>query len=306
MGRVERVPQLPYPTDVSTLERQGEYIKQLYHILQEHFTAQPRDFDIKLDDWLGTDDNTDLNASTTAHGLLPKLDNTATNFLNGTGAWSAPAGAVTTAFKTITGITNDVVADSTTDTLTLGSADNKLTIVGTTATDTITFTVDETNIDHDNLTNTHNLTTDIDHDALTNFAAGEHFTMLDEDAMGTNSDTRAATQQSIKAYVDGSIIVHNYDTLVEGSHTGDANMQTLVDIDPGSGAFWGLFSSSDGSDTELTVTIDGTAMAMTNFLGWEISGYDNFTICAEYTTALKIEIKTTSGAATVFWKILHN
>jgi len=306
MGRVERVPQLPYPTDVSTLERQGEYIKQLYHILQEHFTAQPRDFDIKLDDWLGTDDNTDLNASTTAHGLLPKLDNTATNFLNGTGAWSAPSGAVTTAFKTITGITNDVVADSTTDTLTLGSADNKLTIVGTTATDTITFTVDETNIDHDNLTNTHNLTTDIDHDALTNFAAGEHFTMLDEDAMGTNSNTQAATQQSIKAYVDGSIIVHNYDTLVEGSHTGDTNLQTLVNVASGSGAFWGVFSGGDASDIELTITIDGNAMAMTDFTGWEISGYDTLVFSAEYTTSLVITMKTVDAADTIYWKILHN
>ncbi len=32
------------------------------------------------------------NASTSAHGLLKKLDNTATNFMDGTGNWSAPAG----------------------------------------------------------------------------------------------------------------------------------------------------------------------------------------------------------------------
>jgi len=32
----------------------------------------------------------------------------------------------------------------------------------------------EASIDHDNITNTHNLTTDIDHDATTNFAANEH------------------------------------------------------------------------------------------------------------------------------------
>jgi hypothetical protein len=42
---------------------------------------------IKLDD-LGTpDDNTDLNASTTAHGLLKKLSGVATEVLNGAGAW---------------------------------------------------------------------------------------------------------------------------------------------------------------------------------------------------------------------------
>lgn len=33
-----------------------------------------------------------------------------------------------------------------------------------------------TDIDHDSLTNTHNLTTDIDHDQLTNYASNEHFT----------------------------------------------------------------------------------------------------------------------------------
>ena len=43
---------------------------------------------------------------------------------------------------------------------------------------------------------------DINHDNLVGFAAGEHFTMLDEDNMATDSDTQAATQQSIKAYVD--------------------------------------------------------------------------------------------------------
>ena len=49
--------------------------------------------DTKLDDWATPDDNTDLNASITAHGLLKKLDNTATNYLDGTGAWSIPAGS---------------------------------------------------------------------------------------------------------------------------------------------------------------------------------------------------------------------
>lgn len=49
------------------------------------------------------------------------------------------AGAVADAFKTITGITNDVVADGVADTLTLAAVGG-LTIVGTAVTDTITFT----------------------------------------------------------------------------------------------------------------------------------------------------------------------
>lgn len=52
---------------------------------------------IKLDDLAAPDDNTDLNASTSAHGLLKKLDNNAAHFLDGQGNWSAPStGAVDT------------------------------------------------------------------------------------------------------------------------------------------------------------------------------------------------------------------
>lgn len=47
---------------------------------------------IKLDDLATPDDNTDLNASTTRHGLLLKLNNNASQFLNGQGAWAAPGG----------------------------------------------------------------------------------------------------------------------------------------------------------------------------------------------------------------------
>jgi hypothetical protein len=70
------------------------------------------------------------------------------------------SGVVTQAFKTITGITNDVVADSASDTLTLASGNSILGIVGTASTDTITFTVNESVIDHDQ---------------LTNFTSNEHF-----------------------------------------------------------------------------------------------------------------------------------
>lgn len=47
---------------------------------------------IKLDALAAPDDNTDLNATASAHGLLPKLSNIATEFLNGQGSWATPAG----------------------------------------------------------------------------------------------------------------------------------------------------------------------------------------------------------------------
>lgn len=46
----------------------------------------------KLDDLQTPDDNTDLNATTTEHGLLKKLDNSASNFMNGQGNWAEPVG----------------------------------------------------------------------------------------------------------------------------------------------------------------------------------------------------------------------
>ena len=46
---------------------------------------------IKLDELATPDDNTNLNASATRHGLLPKLSNVATQFLNGLGNWIAVA-----------------------------------------------------------------------------------------------------------------------------------------------------------------------------------------------------------------------
>jgi len=47
---------------------------------------------VKLDDAATPDDNTDLDASTTKHGLLKKLDDDDTHYLDGKGAWSTPAG----------------------------------------------------------------------------------------------------------------------------------------------------------------------------------------------------------------------
>jgi hypothetical protein len=47
---------------------------------------------VKLDDFAAPDDNTDLDASAAAHGLLPKLENTGTKYLRDDGTWVAVAG----------------------------------------------------------------------------------------------------------------------------------------------------------------------------------------------------------------------
>ena len=60
------------------------------HVLDAEVTAAATT--IKLDNFATPDDNTDLNATTTYHGLLKKLDGTSTNFMNGEGNWAEPAG----------------------------------------------------------------------------------------------------------------------------------------------------------------------------------------------------------------------
>ena len=46
--------------------------------------------DVKIDDFAAGDDNTDLDSSTSRHGLLPKLGGGTTNFLRADGTWNAP------------------------------------------------------------------------------------------------------------------------------------------------------------------------------------------------------------------------
>lgn len=48
---------------------------------------------IKLDDLDSPDDNTDLNSTESAHGLLPKLDGNSNHYLDGEGNWTTPSGS---------------------------------------------------------------------------------------------------------------------------------------------------------------------------------------------------------------------
>lgn len=48
---------------------------------------------VKLDDLSAPDDNTDLDATVSAHGLLPKLGGGTSNFLRADGTWNAPVAA---------------------------------------------------------------------------------------------------------------------------------------------------------------------------------------------------------------------
>lgn len=73
-------------TDTSATAKKKTLVSRVWTYVSGKLAA------FKLDDLAAPDDNTDLNASTSAHGLLPKLSGAATEFLNGTGAFSTPAG----------------------------------------------------------------------------------------------------------------------------------------------------------------------------------------------------------------------
>ena len=53
--------------------------------------------DVKIDDLTAGDDNTDLDSSTSRHGLLLKLGGGSTNFLRADGTWAAPSGGASAA-----------------------------------------------------------------------------------------------------------------------------------------------------------------------------------------------------------------
>src|SRR5574339_445823 len=55
-------------------------------------TITGTEYPVKLDDLAAPDDNTDLNATTGLHGLLPKLGGGSVNFLRADGTWAAPPG----------------------------------------------------------------------------------------------------------------------------------------------------------------------------------------------------------------------
>jgi len=109
-------------------------------------------------------------------------------------------------FKTITGITNDIIAEQVDDTLTISSANNRLTIIGNSETDTINFTLVEANINHN---------------ALTNYAANRHF--LQSEISITESQI-----SNLNHLTEGEISLSN---LLEKSHASLTNVTANQHID---------------------------------------------------------------------------
>lgn len=136
----------------------------------------------------------------------------------------------------------------------------------------------------------------IDHDSLLNFSSTEHFTMLDEDDFASDSNTQAATQQSIKAYIAEQLTVSIINTIDETSYNlysaaysdtgGEASDYVLNSIE---------FNFSAALSKTITVTSpDGTKLyedtntsqhvSLTD-INLAINGGENFSVAVTQTAS---------------------
>jgi len=105
-----------------------------------------------------------------------------------------------------------------------------------------------TDIDHAGLTNTHNLTTDIDHDALTNFEANEHFTEASIDhaniTAGDGSDHADVATNTTHSGGDGS----DHADVATNTAASHAEAHTVASHSDTTGTGAELDTLTDGSD----------------------------------------------------------
>jgi hypothetical protein len=137
-----------------------------------------------------------------------------------------------------------------------------------------------TDIDHNTITNNHNLTTDIDHDALTNYTVTEHFTMLDEDDLVTDSNTQAATQQSVKKYVDDQIATVGGAWVFVGYNTfTTSGTETITHTFTDGDTYKLILNFTNGATNTWQIRFDSDAGSTYDFgiLGEETADYSTIT-----------------------------
>src|SRR6056300_1346226 len=82
--------------------------------------------------------------------------------------------------------------------------------------------------------------------------------VLDEDAMGSNSATALATQQSIKAYVDSQVTAQDLDFTADDSTTNSIDLDSeVMQFSGGTGL------TSSATNNTVTTAIDGTVVTLT-------------------------------------------
>ena len=137
----------------------------------------------------------------------------------------------------------------------------------------------------------------LSHDSFADYAADEHYPVLDEDNMVSDSDAHVATQQSIKAYVDaagngngaaGPVLIFDsgFDDLALGNidgkgsyslwgtwvNTSGAGCTAEIVADPGNGRMLRLNDQSavNASAATLTMTPSLSAEVLMGIVEWKV------------------------------------
>ena len=254
---------------------------------------------IKLDDFASPDDNTDLNATTSAHGLCPKGSGSAAEFLRGDLTWGTPA-ANDVASLDIDG-TADIAADLSDADLFIvddgaGGTNRKseMSRVWTYITGKIQSAASKSSpLDGDKLLIQDSENSDeireltvgnlwdnrylADMQAIADISSATW--VLDEDNMSSNSNVAVPTQQSVKAYVDN--VAGTQNNLSASSVPGVSNDQTQ-------GYSVGSFWVNTTSDIAYICVDSTTGAAVWENLTVSAAGWDGDLTDVNWTTASEI------------------
>jgi hypothetical protein len=144
----------------------------------------------------------------------------------------------------------------------LDDIDDGTTYARVKATELTDGEVNDSAIDHNQTTNTHNLTTDIDHDQLTNFASDEHFTEASIDHtnilnIGSNTHPQLDSHlaDNSQAHTDYLINTGNDTTSGKLTAIGGFTIGSHDLTDSGTGKV--LLKTTDATDTNTILEIKG-------------------------------------------------
>jgi len=210
---------------------------------------------IKLDDLATPDDNTDLNATTSKHGLLRKLDNDDTHFLDGQGNWAVPSGAQDLdAYATM-----DWVEDGYVDQATFNNHNTRHESGGADAIKLDDLATPDDNTDLDATTSEHGLLPKLDNIA-THFLDGKgNWAIPGGGGGGADSyQVMVSVDDSTVDYLEGKIIGGGLIDVSVDDPGGDESLVIGVDLDgyaaPDLDAYAQAYIATDSERLERTTT----------------------------------------------------
>jgi len=253
---------------------------------------------ILLDNLGAPEDNTDLNATTGAHGLLLKMTGTATDYLSATGGWTTPAatGAATT-FLELTDTPSDYLLDAS-KLLRVNSASGAVEFISSTGVQLDNLGPTDDNTDLDATTGTHGLVpkfTAVDTDYLS--ATGGYTAPAGVGNVISSGDFNATRLAEISSSADAAIIASPFtvttgDVLDFGAHSAVFTEQAIATTTGTASINWNsglkaLFTRSTGAagvvtfsftapvkSANLMLTVRGSSVGSTGTVTWPVIKWD--------------------------------